>query len=411
MMKIAKDKKTLWIIGAALLLLIAAWMLLRPAGSGPAAGNGTGNPPVAVEVAAIEQGALRDLGNFTGTMTARTKVVVAPKISGRLDRLLVNIGDPVRGGSLIALLDDEEYRQQMIQAEADLRVVKANLEEARSSMLMSERNLERARALHETGITSDAQLDLAISEHQAQQARLHVAEAQLANREAALESARVRLSYTRITAPWDRNDPVRYVGERFSDEGALLSPNTPILSIVELQPIIAVFFITDRDYFRLKVKQQAKVVSNAFPGKSFPGRIARIAPMLQETSRQARVEVETDNPELLLKPGMFVNIEIEFARRQNITIVPFNALAKRNEQQGVFLADLENQTARFVPVQTGVIEAGKVEIVKPETLSGHVVVMGHYLLETQGRIIVSPPAAKHDSTTEKPTSPAGGGAL
>lgn len=410
MINITNKKKAAWVVVATVFLLVTAWLILRPSGQAGDAGNGPGSVAVAVEVTPVQKGSLRDLGNFTGTLTARTMVVVAPKISGRLDRLFTNIGDPVRSGSLIALLDDEEYRQQVIQAEADLRVAQANLEEARSSLNMMQRSLERARALHETGITSDAQLDQAVAEHQAQQARLSVAEAQLANREAALESAKVRLSYTRIRVSWDRGGPVRYVGERFTNEGALLSANTPILSIVELQPILAVFYVTDRDYFRLRMQQQATISSNAFPEERFTGHIARIAPLLQETSRQARVEVEIDNPESKLKPGMFVSIEIVFARREDVTVVPFNALAKRNDKQGIFLADLETRTARFVPVQTGVIEAGKVEIVSPQNLSGYVVVMGHYLLETEGRIIVSPPAGGEKPGPEQSDSQTPGSA-
>jgi len=407
-MHIANKKKAAWIIVTILIFLIAIWMMLRQSGDERGPGNGPGSVAVAVEVAPTQKGSLRDLGNFTGTLTARTNVIVAPKISGRLERLFVNIGDPVRSGSLIALLDDEEYHQQVIQAEADLRVAKANLEETRSSLNMVQRSLERARALHETGITSDAQLDQAVAENQAQLARLNVAKAQLANREAALKSAKLRLSYTRITASWDRGDTVRYVGERFNHEGALLSPNTSILSIVELQPILAVFYVTDKDYFRLRIQQQAVISSNAFPNERFAGRIARIAPLLQETSRQARVEVEINNPESRLKPGMFVNIEIEFARREDVTIVPFDALAKRNDVRGVFIADMENRTARFVPVETGVTEAGKTEIVAPENLSGHVVVMGHYLLENEGRIIVAPPtAAEGDNPDTQPSPPSG----
>ena len=331
---------------------------------------------MAVEVAPIEKGALRDLGSYTGTLTAKTHVTVSPKIAGRLNRLLVDIGDPVRSGQLLAVLEDDEYRQQVIQAEADLRVAKANLEEARSSLTMTERNLERARALHQSGIQSDAQLDQVTAAHESQKAQFHVAEAQVANREAALESARVRLSYTRIAASWERGRPVRYVGERFADEGVLLAANTPILSVIELQPITAVIHVTDREYFRLKTGQSATVSGSAFPGKDFSGRIVRIAPLLQEASRQARVEIEVNNPERLLKPGMFVNAQIEFARRAGVTVVPYNALAKRGGQQGIFMVDEAGQMARFLPVRTGIVEGGRVEILEPKNVSGRVVVLG-----------------------------------
>jgi RND family efflux transporter MFP subunit len=410
MKKATTRKNTVLIFGAVLVAALLAWKIYQKARSGAADGPGPGGVAVAVEVAPVTRGSLRDLGSFTGTLTAKTHVIVAPKIAGRLNRLLVDIGDPVRSGQLLAILEDDEYRQQVLQAEADLRVVKANLEEAHSSLTMTERNLERARALHQSGIQSDAQLDQVIAANESQKARFHVAEAQVANREAALESARVRLSYTRIAASWERGRPVRYVGERFVDEGVLLSANTPILSVIELQPITAVIHVTAGEYFRLRPAQSALIAGSAFPGKEFNGRIVRIAPLLQEASRQARVEVEVDNPEHLLKPGMFVNVQIEFARRAGATIVPFNALAKRGGRQGVFLADLKKQTARFVPVRTGVVEGGRVEILEPAGLSGHVVVLGHYLLETEGRIILPSAVPQGDAAAQPTAAPAAGDA-
>lgn len=398
MKKKLSRKNTIWIIAALLVVVFLGWKIYQKAKSS-AGGPGVGGVAVAVEVAPVTRGALRDLGSYTGTMTAKTNVTVSPKIAGRLNRLLVDIGDPVRSGQLLAVIDDDEYRQQSLQAEADLRVAKANLEEARSSLTMQERNLERARALHQSGIQSDAQLDQVTSAYESQKARFHVAEAQVANREAALESARVRLSYTRITATWDRGRPLRYVGERFVDEGALLAANTPILSVIELQPITAVIHVTDREYFRLKTGQTASVSGSAFPGKTFSGRIVRIAPLLQEASRQARVEIEVDNTEHLLKPGMFITVEIEFARRSGVTVVPYNALAKRGGQEGVFMVSEDGQMARFLPVRTGISEAGRVEVLEPRDISGRVVVLGHYLLEAEGRIILpeagngKPPAA------------------
>ncbi len=391
-------------------LLAAAfigWKIYQKARGG-AGGPGVGGIAVAVEIAPVEKGALRDLGSYTGTLTARSRVVVAPKISGRLNRLLVDIGDAVRSGQLLAVLEDDEYRQQALQAEADLRVAKANREEARSSLTMAERNLERARALHQSGIQSDAQLDQVISAFESQQARFSVSEAQVANREAALESARVRLSYTQIRASWERSGSIRYVGERFADEGALLTVNTPILSIVELQPILAVINVTDKEYFRLKVGQAATIGGSAFPGEEFRGRIVRIAPLLQEASRQARVEIEVENPKKLLKPGMFVNAQVEFTRRAGVSVVPYNALAKRGGEQGVFLVDMAAQTARFIPVRIGIVEAGRVEILEPKDISGNVVVLGHYLLETEGRIIL-PARAAAGGATKPGLKPAGGG--
>lgn len=361
---------------------------------------------VAVEIAPVERGPIKDVGQFSGTLIPKSQFTVAPKISGKLNQLLIDIGDPVKRDQLVAVLEDEEYQQQVIQAEADVRVARANLEEAKSSLEMAKRDLERARTLHQKGIQSDSQLDAVVAQYDAQEARYKVAIAQMANKEAASETSRVRLSYTRIKASWEKGSDIRYVGERFVDEGAMLSPNTPILSIIDLQPITAVIHVTDRGYFRLQAEQRAAITSSAFSGKTFSGRVIRIAPLLKETSRQARVEIEIQNPEELLKPGMFINTQIEFARREETTVVPFSALVNRNGRQGIFLADVENNKAHFQPVKVGITEGERAEILEPSAISGYVVTLGHHLLEDGASIILprdtAPSSDANSKVSKKP---------
>ncbi len=343
--------------------------------------RGFRQPAVAVEISPIETGLIRDVGQFSGTLIPKSQFIVAPKVSGKLKKLHVNIGDRVFRGQMVAQLDDEEYLQQVAQAEADLKVARANLEEARNSLELARKELERAETLHKKGILSDAQFDSARAQFQAQEARFKVAEAQVSNREAALETAKVRLSYTKIIATWETGSDVRYVGERFVDEGALLSVNTPIISIIEIQPITAVIYATDKEYFRIKVGQNVTVNSSVFPEKKFQGKVVRLAPLLKETSRQARVEVDIENEEGLLKPGMFVNAEIEFGRRENAKIVPFSAIVSRGNSQGIFIVDKENKKAIFKPVKIGIIEGEKAEILEPSDISGSVVILGQHLLQ------------------------------
>jgi RND family efflux transporter MFP subunit len=355
---------------------------------------------VAVELSPVENGLIRDVGQFSGTLNPRSQFAVAPKVSGKLKKLYMNIGDKVTRGQIVAQLDDEEYFQQVAQAEADLKVARANFEEARSALDLARRDLERAETLHLKGIYSDAQLDSARAQCQSQEARYKVAEAQVANREAALETARLRLSYTRVVAAWESGDNVRYVGERYVDEGALLSANMPIITVVELHPITAVIYATDKEYFRIKVGQEVIISSGVFPDKKFYGQVARVAPLLKETSRQARIEIDIDNEDNLLKPGMFVNAEIEFARRENARIVPFSAIVRRGNSEGVFLADLENKRAFFKTVKTGIIEGDKAEVLEPADLSGFVVFLGQHLLQ-DGMGIILPETRQQSDNLQK----------
>ncbi|MBM3298440.1 MAG: efflux RND transporter periplasmic adaptor subunit [Deltaproteobacteria bacterium] len=335
---------------------------------------------VAVEISEVEKTTIRDVEVFVGTLLPKSQFIAAPKIAGRLARIFVNIGDRVKHGQMIALLDDHEYVQQVEQAQAELEVAKANVEEVRSALNLASREFDRARALRAKEVISLAEMDVAESRYHSQQARQKVALAQVAQKEALVKAAQVRFSYTRIEASWPNGDESRVVGERFVDEGAMLRANDPIVSVLDIRSLTAVFHVIERDYGRLKNGQVAVVSTDAFPNKAFTGTIARVAPLLKETARQARVEMDIPNPELLLKPGMFVRIQIEFAKRENATVVPLRSLTKRNHQEGVFLADLQTKRVQFVPVTLGIVSGDWAEVVAP-SLFGYVVIVGQQLLD------------------------------
>ena len=398
-----KKRKVILIVIITVIVGLVGWQVYRKAfRSGKGFGNQNMAMPVPVEITAVKKATIRDHGNFTGTLVPKSQFMIAPKISGRLEKLMVNIGDRVTRDQLIAELDDDEYSQQVIQAEADLKVAQANLEESLSSLNVAKRELERIQELHKRGISADSELDSAKGQFATQDSKYKVAQAQVAHKEAALEAAKVRLSYTKIRATWEDVSYSRVVGERFVDEGAMLTANSAILSILEINPLLAVIHITDKDYFRVKKGQNAIVNSDASPGSSVSGKIVRIAPLLKETSREARIEIEIPNSEELFKPGMFVNVQIEFATHSDVTVVPVSSIVKRDNQQGVFLADVEHKTAQFVPVKVGITSGELAEIIDPPSLSGSVVTLGQHLL-VHGSPIILPQEGEGASPPEHPS--------
>ena len=392
-----KKKSILIVITAVIVGLIGWQVIQRVIRSGQGSGPQRRAMPVAVEIEAVKKATIRDVGNFTGTLIPKSQFVVAPKISGRLEKLMVNIGDRIKHNQLIAVLDDEEYSQQVRQAEADLQVAQANLEESRSSLDVAKREFERVQELHRRGISADSELDSVRGAYTTQEARFKVAQAQVANRQAALEAARVRLSYTKIRASWEEEDHSRVVGERFVHEGAMLTPNAQILSILEINPLLAVIHITDKDYFRVKKGQKAFISSDALPDTTVSGSIVRVAPLLKETSREARIEIEIPNPEQLFKPGMFVSVQIEYAIHDEATVVPVSSVVTRDNQQGVFLVNRENEVVRFVPVKVGISNSELAEIMDPPSFSGIVVTMGQHLLADGSPIILPQPSSDQDA--------------
>ena len=358
------------------------------------------NIPVAVEVAPVKKASILEIGSFTGSLYPLSKVIIAPKIAGRLEKLLVHIGDKVKGGQLVAVLDDDEYHQHVIQAKAELEVVRANLEERKSTIKNAKREYERTKALRKKKIASESQLDAAESEFKTQQAKLKVAKAQISQKKAALKMAEVRLSYARIKVSENNVAGYRVVGERFVDEGAMLAPNTPIVSILDIGKLIVVIHVIGRDYPKILTGQEAIISTDAFLKDTFKGKVIRIAPILKEKSREARVEIEIPNVQKLLKPGMFVRVQIQFNEHNNATVIPLSALVKRKGSQGIFLVDSQKQKARFIPVTVGIINGIQAEVLNP-VITGAVVTLGHHLLEDGNLIILSDKKKAEDKPQKK----------
>ena len=371
-----------WVIGVVVLTIaiLTGWQIYNKTVLFEKQTSPVGKSSIAVETRPVETTSIREMEVFTGNLLPKSQFDVAPKIPGRLEKLFVNIGDEVKQGQLIAILNDDEFIQQVDQAKAELDVARANIEENRSTLNLAQREFERAKLLREKKIVSESELDAAEAQYKTALARQKVAVAQVAQKEAELKTNQVRLAYTRIKASWENGNESRVVGERFIDEGGMLTANSPIVSIIDISHLRAVIHVIERDYPRVKMGQRAVISTDAFPGRTFEGSIARIAPLLKEAARQARVEIDIPNSENLLKPGMFVRAEIEFDRHDNATVVPVDSLVKDNGQWNIFIADTETIRVKLVKVRTGIISENMVEIVEP-ALSGSVITVGQHLLE------------------------------
>ncbi len=311
---------------------------------------------------------------------------MAPKINGRIERLAVDLADPVQRGQIVAELDRDEYVQEVTRAQADLAVAQASLAEANSAQEIAQREMARIETLRERGIASESQLDTAKANEQAKQAQLEVAKALVTRAEATVEAARIRLGYTTVAAEWNGGDDQRVVAARFVDEGDMVSANTPLLSIVELDPITGVVFVTEKDYARLRAEHEVTLATDAYADEEFAGRVTRIAPVFSRTSRQARVELIVDNPDHRLKPGMFIRATIALETVDAATIVPEQALTVRRDQTGVFLVN-DDLTVSWHPVTVGLREGQRVQV-HGEGLTGRVVTLGQQLIDDGSRITI-----------------------
>jgi len=367
---------------------VIGWLLYTAWQDRKDAGDGRASRPAPVEVAPIERGPIALERTFSGELEALAEFVVAPKVAGRVERVLVNIADIVRRGQVVAELDNDEYVQALAQARADLAVARANRAEAQSVLEIADREFKRTESLRKRGIASESELDAARQELLAKRAQLAVAEAQMAKFEAALETANIRLGYTRVTAGWSGgDDETRVVAERYVDEGQTLAANAPMLMIVELDPILGIVFVTERDYAYMQVGQPVALTTDAYPGETFTGRIVRIAPIFRQATRQARIELTVENPRYRLKPGMFIQASVELERVAEAVIVPEPALTERNDRTGVFVVAPDGQSVRWREVVTGIRQEDRVQV-EGQGLDGRVVVLGQQLIDDGSPITI-----------------------
>ncbi len=376
---------TVLLIGAAAGL---GWVIFGPfqarAGSSK---SGKALRPVPVEVAQIQRGPIVLQRTFSGELEALAEFVVAPKVSGRVERVIVNIADSVKRGQVVAELDNDEYVQAVAQAQADLLVARANQSQAKSALEIANREFKRTESLLKRGIASDSEFDVATQEQLAKQAQLKVAAAQVTKAESSLEIANIRLGYTKVTAGWTGGDEHRVVAERYVNEGQTVAANAPLLLIVDLNPIVGVIFVTERDYAHLIPGQLVSLTTDAYPGEQFTGRIERIAPVFRKSTRQARIEMTIDNPQHRLKPGMFIRTTIVLTQVPDATIIPEQALTTRDDRSGVFIVSEDGQSVVWREVKVGIREGDRVQV-EGQWLSDRVITLGQQLVKDGSAITI-----------------------
>ena len=390
--------------------ILAVWIILgRWQAARQAADQSVSPAAVPVEIGTIERGPMELRRIFSGSLAPDAEFVIAPKVSGRLEQIYMDLSDVVEKGQVVAELDNDEFIQAVALAEADLMVAKANQVEARNALEIAGRELKRFETLRSRGVASDSQLDAARADQLAKQSALEVARAQLTRAEALLETARIRLGYTRITAAWADEGGSRVVSERFVDVGETVAANAPLLAIVSLDPIKGVIHVTEKDYARLRTGQAAELTTDAFPEVRFNARVDRISPVFGQASRQARVELKTENPEGRLKPGMFIRATIVLDRVAEALIVPEEALTRRDVQTGIFLVDTGGRTVSWHPVAVGLRDNGRVEIndrsLSGQTLPRAVVTLGQQLLSPGAAIIIPDQTGKPGSADRETPQP------
>jgi RND family efflux transporter MFP subunit len=336
----------------------------RPTGQGgggggfPGMGGGGGGPraPMTVEMAAVKKGDVAAHLTVVGNLVGLQTVDVAPRTNGRLMSVAIQMGDPVRRGQVMAKIEDREIVEQVSQAQASQQVSKATIRQREADLNVARVNFERSKNLFERQLLAKQALDDAESKFLAAEAQIDLSKAQLAQAEARLEELKINLQNTNVTSPVDG-----FVGKRNVDPGAMVSQNTPIASVVDISKLKMVVNVVEKDIRLVTVGDTGDVDVDAYPGETFHGRIARVAPVLDPATRTATMEIEIANNDKRLKPGMYARVALTVEERKNTLVAPKSAVIDFENKRGVWMANADNR-AKFVPVQLGIEDTDRVEI-------------------------------------------------
>ena len=348
---------------------------------------------VSVKVAKVRIGDVEEKLSYVGSLMPNASVRVAPKIAGRVEKLFVRVGDLVKEGQLVARLENDELAEDLKEAEASLNVYKATLKGKEAELSNLERKLERSKTLFEKDLIAREAVDTLETQVISGGAQVELTKAQMAQMRSRLDNARIRLNYTEVISPF-----AGYVGKRFVDRGALVNPNTPLVSIVDISSVRVDISVVEKDYRKISSGQLADVTADAYPGRRFQGKVARVAPVLNLETRTGGVEIELPNPAGDLKPGMFARAEIVVQRRSGVLLIPEGAQVRTPKGYGVFKVLNKGSKVRLVSVKTGISHKGWVEIKGSLQPGDRVVTLGSNLLRDGQKVTV---------TDERPAGRAG----
>jgi HlyD family secretion protein len=285
---------------------------------------------------------------MSGSLAPQARVGVAPKMPGTLSRVVVQIGDRVRAGQVVAALDTREIDAQVDGAVAAVSVARAALEAAEANLSNAALEHERASNLFEKGALPRQRLDGADTAHRAVSAQRNLARANLEQAEAGLRRAREAQRDATLSSPIDG-----VVVERNYDAGNLVSPaGRPVVAVADLRVMKLEAGVSELDAGRLRAGMPARVTVQARPGDVFEGRLAAIAPEVDARNRHFQIEVRVDNKDRALLSGMYGVATIPVARAVKAIAVPREAVTTRGGRRQVL--KIEGDVVRAVPVTEGI---------------------------------------------------------
>lgn len=338
-------------IGRLLLSIIAAGGLGACSGGGDVdaalSADDAGAPAIPVEVSVPARGDIVSRFSGTAPIEAFADATVIAKTGGEITAILVEEGDDVSTGQVLARLDGDRLRLTLAETRARLDKLRQDFSR---NVELKDRNL--------------------ISAGDFEKIRYDMEEL-----EASHELARLELSYTEIRAPIDG-----VVSERFIKLGNTIEPNTAAFEVTSLNPLVAYLHVPEREYRRMRQGLIADISVDALPGTSFEGVVARTSPVVDPDTGTFKLTIEVTDDERRLKPGMFGRISIVSDRHEDALKIPRNAIVENEGDPFVYV--VAGGKAEKRPIDTGFVEGSFIEVRGGLDASDRVVVVGQGSLKS-----------------------------
>lgn len=419
----APPARFLLIIGLACALL---------AGCGKPEQKGEGEAPTPVQVAEARRGPIDRVITADAVLYPISQASVTSKISAPVRRVLVNRGDRVNAGQLVAELESRdlaaavnESKGQWEQAQAsyqgttgatvidDKTKAQADAAAAQSALEAAEKVYQNRVQLVREGalaqkLADDARVAMVQAQSQFDTAQRHLqtlqqvgqtqqiagAKAQMEAARAHYDSAQAQLSYTEIRSPI-----AGVVSDRPVYPGEMAASGTAIISIVDISQVVARANVPVRDAAAIRVGRPAAITG---PDGDIGGRVTVVSPAVDPNTTTVEVWVQAPNAGAKLKPGGTVRVSIKAETRQNVIIVPASALLNSDEGgQKVMVAGNDN-LAHERKIAVGVRQSDNVELLSGVQEGEKVITSGGLGLEDKARIKVeAPPAAEEEDEDDK----------
>ncbi len=319
------------------LLITTVFMACSSDGEQSQQGRSQNSVIPSVEAVQARYGSLPLVERFSGNVRSENQVPLYPQISAKIEQVFVENGQYVEKGQTLVQLDAEQYRQQLIQAEAGLNINKARLKQAEAGLSELKSRYNRLKQLADKELSSAAEIEQLEAQLISGEANVELAKAQLAQSESLVEERKEQLSRTSIKAPISGT-----IGQRNAQIGMQVSPNTQLFMIGDLSKLRVEIVLTESMLNKISIGQTANIMVEDYQGNDqlIQAKLSRISPFLNEVTRSTEAEIDVENTNGWLKPGMFVPVDILFGESEKATLIPVSAIYTdpTSGAQGVFIA-------------------------------------------------------------------------